>query len=74
VKFLQAVRTEVGHVAYGVRALPEIVRFLARDPYRNRLDNMTLNEVTELMKSGRLTIRETERLLRIQHVASRISP
>jgi hypothetical protein len=51
-------------------AVVEVVSFLARDPYRKRLDNMTTAEALALAEQGKLTIRETERLLRIKHVAT----
>lgn len=44
-----------------------------RDPYRNRLDNMSVEEVTRLSDQGKLTIREVERLHRLALESRRVN-
>jgi hypothetical protein len=56
-----------------VGAAWEVLTFLCRDPYRKRLDRMPMSEVLALAERGALTVREMERLIRLQEKGARVA-
>lgn len=54
-------------------AIVKALKAFLRDPYRNRLDNMTVEEVQQLAQANRLTVQEVERLHRLALQSKRVN-
>lgn len=56
-----------------IRWIWEVTRFIGSDPYKNRLDEMTLADVMLMVERGTLTFREYERVVQCFTLAKGIT-